>query len=62
MNIIRIMGIVNIAGGIWCFQDGLASILYYLGRKDEKWYYNHALRIFRCLWGIAFIICGVIIL
>ncbi len=40
------------------FQDGLASILYYLHKDGEKWYYNHALRIARMAWGVALVICG----
>ena len=55
-----IIGIIGLAGGVWILQDAIASILYYLKRDNEKWYYNHMVRIFRALWGVAFIIMGVI--
>ncbi len=54
----KIVGIIVISGGVWMFQDGLASILYYLHKDGEKWYYNHALRIARMAWGVALVICG----
>ena len=55
-----IIGIISLAGGVWVLQDAIASILYYLKRDNEKWYYNHMVRIFRALWGVAFITMGVI--
>ncbi len=54
--------IILIAGGTWMLQDALASILYYLKRSDEKWYFNHAVRIIRGIWGVVFIGCGIILL
>ena len=57
-----LVGVLLLSGGIWITQDALASILYYLKRKDEKWYFNHAVRIFRALWGITFIVMGIIML
>lgn len=52
------MGIVLIAGGVWLTQDSIASILYYLGK--ENWHYNQAVRLARAVWGIAFIVIGII--
>ena len=54
-----LMGVLLLSGGIWITQDALASILYYLKRDDEKWYFNHAVRIIRGLIGIMFIIIGI---
>jgi len=56
------MPILLIMGGTWLTQDALASILYYLKRDDEKWHYNHLVRIFRGVWGIIFIWLGIILL
>ena len=55
------IGLVVFAGGVWITQDGIASILYYLKHDNEKWYFNHAVRLFRIGWGIVFIVLGVII-
>ncbi len=41
--------------GIWYVQDSLASICYY---PNEKWRWNHAARVVRCVWGIALIVIG----
>ena len=57
-----IIGLILIIGGTWVLQDSLASILYYLKRDDEKWYFNHLVRLLRAIWGVVFIVCGVIIL
>ena len=54
--------IVLIAGGTWMLQDALASVLYYLKRDDEKWYFNHAVRIIRGVWGLVFIGCGIFLM
>ena len=53
-----VMGIICLSGGLWITQDATASILYYLGRDNEKWYFNHLVRILRALWGITFIVVG----
>jgi len=53
-----VIPIILIAGGVWVFQDALASILYYLKKDDENWSYNQPLRIFRAIWGVIFIVCG----
>ena len=53
-----IIGIIVLAGGVWIFQDALASILYYLKREDEKWHYNQAVRVLRGIWGLVLITCG----
>lgn len=53
-----IIGLVILAGGVWMFQDGLASILWYLGKPEERWCFNHAVRLFRCCWGLIFIASG----
>jgi len=58
----KIIGMIILSGGVWVLQDSIASVLYYLKRDDEKWYFNHAVRILRACWGIAFIICGVYII
>ena len=57
-----IISILLIIGGGWCVQDALASILYYLKRSDERWYFHHAVRLIRAGWGLVFIACGVILL
>lgn len=56
------LGIVVLAGGVWVFQDSLASILFYLDDEEESWYYNQPLRIIRALWGLAIVICGISLL
>ena len=58
----KILLLVLLVGGTWILQDAIASILYYLGREDEKWHFNHAVRIFRGLWGLVFITMGIILL
>ena len=57
-----VVGIILISGGTWLFQDALASILYYLKRDNERWYFNHAVRLFRALWGIVFIVLGIMVI
>ena len=52
--------VLLIIGGTWLTQDAIASILYYLKRDNENWYFNHLVRIFRALWGIAFITIGIL--
>jgi len=54
-----LVGVLVLSGGWWIAQDSICSILYYLKRKDEKWYFNHAVRIIRGLIGIMFIIIGI---
>ena len=54
--IIEIIGCVNIAGGMFVLQDGIASIVFYNGR--EGWLKNHSWRIVRSLWGLVFMIAG----
>ena len=54
--------ITCIIGGGWVFQDALASILFYLNRPDERWHFNHAVRIIRGLIGIMFLIIGIILI
>ena len=56
---ITVMGIICLSGGLWIMQDAIASILYYLKRDNEKWYFNHAVRILRALWGITLIVVGI---
>ena len=58
----KLLLLVLLVGGTWILQDAIASILYYLGREDEKWYFNHAVRILRGLWGLVFIAMGIILL
>ena len=53
------IGILIIIGGVWVFQDSLASILFYLGK--ENWHYSQALRIIRMLIGIVILVCGIIL-
>ena len=57
-----LLPILVIAGGVWGVQDGLVSILYYLKRDDEKWYFNHLVRLFRMGWGLVFIGLGIYLL
>ena len=57
-----VLGIILVSGGIWLTQDAIASILYYLGRDNERWYFNHAVRLFRGLWGIVFIVMGIMVI
>ena len=56
------IGIILIIGGTWITQDAIASILYYIGRDNEKWYFNHLVRLLRGLWGLAFIYIGIYLL
>ena len=56
---VMVMGIVILSGGVWITQDAIASILYYLKQDNEKWYFNHAVRILRALWGITLIVVGI---
>ena len=56
------LGVISIIGGAWITQDALASILYYLKRDNEKWYYNHLVRLLRGLWGLVFIGIGIYLL
>ncbi len=58
---IQIIGLIVLGGGVWGFQDGLCSILYYLRHDNEKWYYNHAVRVLRCIWGLVLIWLGIIL-
>ena len=55
---ILIIGILVLSGGVWVTQDSLASILYYLKHDNEKWYFNHAVRVIRGLVGIMLIVLG----
>ena len=57
----EIIGMICLAGGVWIFQDSLASILYYLN-SNENWYFNQALRIIRALWGVVFVVIGVVLI
>mgnify|MGYP001589649972 CR=1 FL=1 len=56
------IGIILIIGGTWITQDAIASILYYIGRDNEKWYFNHAVRVIRGLIGIMFTVIGIILI
>lgn len=56
-----IISLILIIGGTWIIQDGLVSILYYLKRDNEKWYFNHLVRILRAILGVVFIVCGIIL-
>jgi hypothetical protein len=56
----QVLGMVTLAGGVWVFQDALASILYYLKDSKENWSYNHACRLLRALWGLVLVGCGVL--
>ena len=57
-----IIAVLLIIGGTWMLQDAVASVLYYLKRSDEKWYFNHAVRILRGIWGLVFIGCGIFLI
>ena len=57
-----IVAITLIAGGVWLFQDSLASVLFYLGKDGEQWRFNHLVRIFRACWGLIFIAIGLYLL
>mgnify|MGYP001594088891 FL=1 len=56
------LGIILLAGGTWLTQDAFASVLYYLKRDNEKWYFNHLVRLFRGAWGLIFIGLGIYLL
>ena len=62
MDMIVYIALLLIIGGTWIAQDGIASILFYLKRDDERWHFNHAVRLFRVAWGIVFIACGIIMI
>lgn len=62
MIAIHLIGWIFTLGGVWLFQDGLASILYYICYSQEHWRFNHALRIARMLWGLAFIGLGYLVM
>ena len=53
------LNVILIIGGTWVLYDSLASIGYYLGRADELWRFNHAVRIARAFWSLVFISIGV---
>lgn len=57
-----VISIIILAGGVWIMQDAIASILYYLKRDNEKWYFNHLVRLLRGLWGVIFIYIGIYLL
>lgn len=44
--------------GAWLIQDAIASIFFY---PDEKWRWNHIMRVIRGLMGIALIVVGIIL-
>jgi len=58
----KLLGVFAIIGGTWIFQDALASILYYLKKTNENWYYNQALRVLRGIWSLFFICLGIYLL
>ena len=55
-------------GGAWMVNDGVISIIVYLGRpswvkgKKQNWRNDHFVRGFRILWGLIFIISGWVLL
>jgi len=51
-----------IAIGLGIAQDGVCSILFYIDRPDERWNFNHAVRIVRIVFGIALMVIGSIAL
>jgi len=53
------MKALMIFAGTWVFQDSLASILYYIGKPDQNWHYDHSLRIIRAVVGLALLIRGI---
>lgn len=59
---IFIVGLLNLAGGVWVFQDSLASILYYIGKDGQRWHFDQLLRVLRGILGLVFIGMGIMIL
>jgi hypothetical protein len=53
-----LIGAMVLIGGVWVTQDAIASLLYYINKPEEKWYYNQACRGMRLLWGVVLVICG----
>jgi len=45
-----------LAFGIAVSQDAVMSILWYLGKSDEKWCYNHAARLGRLTIGVVLVV------
>jgi len=56
------IGVLIAMAGVWIFQDGLASILYYCGRANESWHFNQTLRLIRCAWGLLLIVLGLFLI
>jgi len=57
-----VVGLIILIGGVWLAQDSIASILYYLHKPNERWVFNHAVRILRLIWSVIFVILGVSLL
>jgi len=53
--------------GMWLFCDGIISIRIYLntvdetGKRIQDWKYDHSIRVFRCLCGVAIMVAGAIV-
>ena len=57
---IAILGYIVGLAGLWEFQDGFASIVFY--NKKEGWWWNQAVRAIRCVWGIILVAIGGILI
>jgi len=45
--------------GVWILQDALASVAFY---PNEKWKWNHIVRMIRMGMGVALVILGAILI
>ena len=44
--------------GMWFFCDAIFSLCLYVGKPEERWLKNHAVRLIRLVMGIALMILG----
>ena len=51
---------IIMAIGVAMIQDGLCSIAFYLGRENERWRFNHAVRLVRAGLGLVLVIFAVV--
>lgn len=63
-NLIMLIYIAYTIGviGTWIIADAVASLWTYLPKKEETFWRNHALRIWRGLLGLILVILGIMII
>lgn len=49
------IGLIVACIGVWFLQDALASIAFY---PNERWRWNHTVRIIRAVMAVALMILG----